>query len=108
MKIQIIVMSANPVDTSSPPTITPAGAAPEARPASTAGGVADTLNAHKGKLAIGVAATLGLMIYYNWREKKLAKTDPDEYARLQRLKAGLRAEEADSQPAAPDKSANES
>ena len=45
---------------------------------------------HKGKLAIGVAATLGLMVYYGWREKRLAQTDPEEYARLQRIKAGLR------------------
>lgn len=48
------------------------------------------LAGHKGKLAIGVAATLGLMVYYGWREKRLAQTDPEEYARLQRIKAGLR------------------
>lgn len=57
--------------------------------------VKNTLNAHKGKLAIGVAATLGIMVFYNWREKKLAKSDPEEYARLQRLKAGVRAGEAE-------------
>jgi len=56
--------------------------------------VKDTLNAHKGKLAIGVAATLGLMVFYNWRDKKLAKSDPEEYAWLQRLKARLNAGEA--------------
>jgi hypothetical protein len=49
------------------------------------------LGDHKGKLAIGVAATLGVMIYYNWRERRLARTDPGEYARLQRVKAGVRA-----------------
>jgi hypothetical protein len=65
-----------------------------AEPTAAGSSVADTLNAHKGKLAIGVAATLGLMVYYNWREKRLAKTDPEEYARLQRLRAGLRAGEA--------------
>ncbi|MFS0755325.1 hypothetical protein ABC383_11600 [Noviherbaspirillum sp. 1P10PC] len=48
------------------------------------------LSEHKGKLAIGVAATLGMMVYYGWREKRLAKTDPEEYARLQRLKAVVR------------------
>lgn len=48
------------------------------------------LSEHKGKLAIGVAATLGMMVYYGWREKRLAKTDPEEYARLQRLKAIVR------------------
>ena len=54
------------------------------------------LSEHKGKLAIGVAATLGMMVYYGWREKRLAKTDPDEYARLQRLKAVVR--HSDDQP----------
>jgi hypothetical protein len=48
------------------------------------------LNEHKGKLAIGVAATLGLMVFYKWREKRLAEDDPEEYARLQRIKAGVR------------------
>ncbi|MES2536503.1 MAG: hypothetical protein V4632_11590 [Pseudomonadota bacterium] len=48
------------------------------------------LNEHKGKLAIGVAATLGIMVFYKWREKLLAKEDPEDYARLQRLKAGVR------------------
>jgi len=48
------------------------------------------------KLAIGVAATLGMMVYYGWREKRLAKTDPEEYARLQRLKAIVR--HSDDQP----------
>jgi hypothetical protein len=48
------------------------------------------LNDHKGKLAIGVAATLGLMVFYKWREKKLAEEDPEEYARLQRIKAVVR------------------
>lgn len=57
----------------------------EAAPETSAGGLA----AHKGKLAIGVAATLGLMIYYKWRERQLAKDDPEDYARLQRLKAGV-------------------
>lgn len=58
------------------------------------------LNEHKGKLAIGVAATLGLMVFYRWREKKLAEEDPEEYARLQRLKAVVREEEANGNRAA--------
>lgn len=53
------------------------------------------LSEHKGKLAIGVAATLGIMIFYNWREKRLAKNDPEGYARLQRLKASVRTDETD-------------
>lgn len=48
------------------------------------------LNEHKGKLAMGVAATLGLMVFYKWREKNLAEEDPEEYARLQRIKAVVR------------------
>ena len=57
---------------------------------SLAGEAMNLLSEHKGKLAIGVAATLGMMVYYGWREKRLAKTDPEEYARLQRLKAVMR------------------
>lgn len=44
------------------------------------------LGKHKGKLAVGAAAMLGLAIFYKWRENKLATDDPEEYARLQRLK----------------------
>lgn len=63
---------------------------------SLAGEAMNLLSEHKGKLAIGVAATLGMMVYYGWREKRLAKTDPEEYARLQRLKAVVR--HSDDQP----------
>ena len=63
---------------------------------SLAGEAINMLSEHKGKLAIGVAATLGMMVYYGWREKRLAKTDPEEYARLQRLKASVR--HSDHQP----------
>lgn len=49
---------------------------------------------HKGKLAIGVAATLGVMIFYNWRERQLAKHDPEGHARLKRLKAIVRADDS--------------
>lgn len=50
------------------------------------------LSEHKGKLAIGVAATLGLMVYYGWREKRLAKIDPEEYELVQRLRAVMRSD----------------
>jgi hypothetical protein len=53
------------------------------------------LSNHKTHLAIGVAATLGIMIFYNWREKRLAKKDPEGYARLQRLKASVRSGDID-------------
>jgi hypothetical protein len=59
------------------------------------------LGEHKGKLAIGVAATLGLMVFYKWREKKLAKEDPQEYARLQRFKNSVRADDNGGHPTAP-------
>jgi uncharacterized protein HemX len=59
----------------------------------TASSIKNTLSEHKGKLAIGVAATLGLMVFYKWREKQLAKDDPEDYARLQRLKAGVKTSE---------------
>ncbi len=62
--------------------------------------VKNVLDEHKGKLAIGAAATLGLMVYYKWREKRLAKEDPEEYARLQRLKAVVREDGPDKSHAA--------
>ncbi|HEV2612561.1 MAG TPA: hypothetical protein VGU61_20025 [Noviherbaspirillum sp.] len=62
--------------------------------------VKNVLDEHKGKLAIGAAATLGLMVYYKWREKRLAKEDPEEYARLQRLKAVVRVDGPDKPQAA--------
>jgi hypothetical protein len=56
--------------------------------------ITGVLNEHKGKLAIGVAATLGLMIFYNWRQKNLPKEDPEAYARLQRIKNSVKADDA--------------
>jgi|GEM_PF-2944889 len=61
------------------------GAAVEGAPDAVPG----MLSRHKGKLAIGAAAMLGLAAFYHWRESKLAKEDEEEYARLQRLKAAL-------------------
>lgn len=76
-------------------TTTSATNASQAEPAD-AKGTGDkkknVLSEHKGKLAIGVAATLGIMIFYNWRQKQLSKEDPEEYARLQRIKDSVRAD----------------
>jgi hypothetical protein len=74
-------------------------------PNNLAGEAMNLLEEHKGKLAMGVAATLGLMVFYRWREKRLAKTDPEEYARLQRLKAVMRHSDDPVQPKAARKSA---
>jgi hypothetical protein len=52
-------------------------------------GLVSTLANHKGKLAMGAAAMLGLAVFYRWREGRLAQDDPEEYARLQRLKAAV-------------------
>lgn len=83
-----------------PPAVDPGDAGPAANGDTPEVSLADEamnlLSEHKGKLAIGVAATLGMMVYYGWREKRLAKTDPEEYARLQRLKASVR--HSDDQP----------
>lgn len=62
--------------------------------AASAAGSKNAFSNHKGKLAIGVAATLGIMVFYNWREKRLAKKDPEGHARLQRLKAVVMTDEA--------------
>ena len=56
---------------------------------SSGAGLTGTLANHKGKLAVGAAAMLGLAVFYKWRENKLAKDDPEEYARLRRLKAAV-------------------
>jgi hypothetical protein len=65
------------------------------------------LSNHKGKLAIGVAATLGLLIFYNLRQKKLPEEDPEGFARLQRIKESVKAagsaEKRQHVPAASDK-----
>lgn len=84
-----------------PAAAPPGDAAPasdETPDLSLAGEAMNLLSEHKGKLAIGVAATLGMMVYYGWREKRLAKTDPEEYARLQRLKAIVRHSDDEPRP----------
>lgn len=57
---------------------------------------ANRLAEHKGKLAMGAAAMLGIAVFYKWRDSKLAKDDPEEYARLRRLKAAVESEESKS------------
>lgn len=65
----------------------------EERKAENGPGIGGTLANHKGKLAVGAAAMLGLAVFYKWRESKLARDDPEEYARLRRLKAAVDTEE---------------
>lgn len=67
--------------------------ADETDEADIAGEVTSMLGRHKGKLAMGAAAMLGIAIFYKWREHRLAKDDPEEYARLQRLKQAVKNEE---------------
>ncbi|WP_292932386.1 hypothetical protein [Noviherbaspirillum sp.] len=62
-------------------------AAPPTTPTASTEKTTSLLGEHGGKLAVGAAAMLGLAIFYKWRESQLAKNDPEEYARLQRLKA---------------------
>jgi hypothetical protein len=92
-------MSENTIVNPDPPEDNPAPESQSDTQGDADPGVANTvknvLDEHKGKLAIGAAATLGLMVYYKWREKRLAKEDPEEYARLQRLKAGVRVDGAE-------------
>ncbi len=50
------------------------------------------LNQHKGKLAMGVAAMLGIAVFYQWREHRLAKEDPVEYEKFRRIKDKIASE----------------
>jgi hypothetical protein len=76
----------------------PSQAAAESPPRE--GFASETLNLlseHKGKLAVGAAAALGLMILYNWREKSLAEEDPEDYARLKKFTAPFKPEDEQEQ-----------
>jgi hypothetical protein len=95
---------AAPAATANPDPAPPPG--DETADLTLAGEAMNLLSEHKGKLAIGVAATLGMMVYYGWREKRLAKTDPEEYARLQRLKAKVRHSDDQPRPRSTRKSAD--
>lgn len=87
-----------PVEAAAPAAEVPAGATEQAEASEQAeqaeapgkmAELAGMLNNHKGKLAVGAAAMLGVAIFYKWRESRLAKEDPEEYARLQRLKKAI-------------------
>lgn len=69
------------------------GAATESGMEAFATDTLNLLNEHKGKLAFGAAAALGLMILYNWREKSLAEEDPEDYARLQKFTAPFKTQD---------------
>jgi hypothetical protein len=59
-------------------------------PSSSDNNVIDSKNLfsnHKTELAIGAAAVLGAMVFYGWREMRIAKKNPEEYARLRKFKA---------------------
>jgi hypothetical protein len=70
--------------------VNPSPPAADNNPRASDGFATDTLNLlseHKGKLAMGAAAALGLMVLYNWREKSLAEEDPEAYAQLKKFTA---------------------
>lgn len=71
------------------------------QPAGKMAELAGMLNNHKGKLAAGAAAMLGVAIFYKWRENRLAKEDPEEYARLKRLKKAIGSDPGETQPEQP-------
>ncbi len=55
-------------------------------------GMQGVFSEHRGKLAVGVAATLGLLVFYQWRANNLATQAPDDYRRLQRIRQALEAQ----------------
>lgn len=67
-----------------------------------AGSAKNILSEHKGKLAIGVAATLGLMVFYNWRQKRLSKEDPEAYARIQKITSKVKSDTVGAKPKSKD------
>lgn len=79
-----------------PDTGDPAGNSPDSAELPSAGAESTTarsgslLSDHKGKLAMGAAAMLGIAIFYKWREHRLAKEDPEQYAQLKRIKSAVR------------------
>jgi hypothetical protein len=48
------------------------------------------LTGTKTQLAMGAAATLGVMILYKLRAKMLAKEDPESYAQIREITAAVR------------------
>lgn len=47
------------------------------------------------QIAMGAAATLGVLLLYKLRQKILEKEDPESYQSVQRVKAALKVAEAD-------------
>jgi len=70
----------------------PSSAQPASHGSSSGETAKKLISAHKGKLAIGAAAMLGLAIFYRWRESRLAKENPRQYAHLKRIKSAIAAE----------------
>jgi hypothetical protein len=77
---------ADSISSQEPSEVQPAPRQNSAKTGTKSGGA---LANHKGKLAVGAAAMLGIAVFYKWREGRLAKDDPEEYARLRRLKAAV-------------------
>ncbi|MGN6389316.1 MAG: hypothetical protein ACTHL1_07375 [Burkholderiaceae bacterium] len=47
------------------------------------------------QIAMGAAATMGLLLLYKLSQKMLEKDDPESYQNVQRIKAALKVAEAD-------------
>lgn len=62
------------------------------------------LSGTKTQLAMGAAATLGLLLLYKLRQKMQTTEDPEGYASVQRVKEALRNAQADERRAARRKS----
>lgn len=64
------------------------------------------LSGKKTQMAMGAAATLGLLLLYKLRQKMQTTEDPEGYASVQRVKEALRVAQADERRAARRKSAS--
>lgn len=62
------------------------------------------LSGKKTQMAMGAAATLGLLLLYKLRQKMQTTEDPEGYASVQRVKEALRIAQADERRAARRKS----
>lgn len=63
-------------------------------------GESSMLSGKKTQLAMGAAATLGLLLLYKLRQKIQTTEDPEGYASVQRVKEALRNAQADERRAA--------
>lgn len=62
----------------------------EAPPPESAAETAGLLSGKTTQLAVGAAATIGIMILYKLRAKLLAKEDPESYAQVREITAAVR------------------